>query len=594
MKSFYRMFLCLAIISAFTVSCLQENPQQQDTEPTQPSDTVSVDLPKPGDYILPVLETTDMHGYIVYSDDETIHYRMAYIADKINDIRGSDRSRLLLLDGGDLYQGASVSNLLEGRPMYVAVDKMGYDAVALGNHEFDWGYFSMVDSDATLPDYEWEGTSSVNSVPIVCANLYRNGVREPSTKDYVIVEKTAVSSDGEGVKVRIGVVGFAIDYSGSIMPARFSGLGFSIQEKYSIANALARELETSGQCDATVLLIHGAADSAAEKLSANTVFDLVLGGHSHWYMSGTASSGVPYLQGGRYCEHYALADMRFTVSEDGTISFSRIENLRTPEVSSSRDIHNSAGQNAADLDEEILSVSEAAVEATSAQLEDVIGYITVGATTYSISGSGDRVSRMSNWMCDILRSIGEADVSFVNSGGVRTSIPLNGQSARDITVANVYEMFPFCNTVFVYSLTYAELLKVFEYSMTSGGRGLFFSMTGIDCRFTETNYGSYSTYQVYSLTTYDGTLIYKQGVWTGDWASRPVTLAVSEYIATNQRTDTYTNLSNPLIAWNSTSRLLHNSLVDNENAIRVLRSESSASSGHLYIDTAPHFILVSQ
>ena len=62
-------------------------------------------------------------------------------------------------------------------------------AVALGNHEFDWGIENMVDSDATLPDYERGGVSVTNSVPVLCANMYQNGSRAGITKDYVIVEK---------------------------------------------------------------------------------------------------------------------------------------------------------------------------------------------------------------------------------------------------------------------------------------------------------------------------------------------------------------------------------------------------------------------
>lgn len=46
--------------------------------------------------------------------------------------------------------------------------------------------------------------------------------------------------------------------------------------------------------------------------------------------------------------------------------------------------------------------------------------------------------------------------------------------------------------------------------------------------------------------------------------------------------------------WNKTSRLLVDNLVDNENAVRVLRAEATASDGLLSIDTAPHFILVNE
>ena len=81
-----------------------------------------------GDFLLPVMETTDIHGYIVSREDDFFHYRMAYIADKARDIRGRGaeygKDRLLLLDGGDLYQGASISNLLGGQPVSAAADLM--------------------------------------------------------------------------------------------------------------------------------------------------------------------------------------------------------------------------------------------------------------------------------------------------------------------------------------------------------------------------------------------------------------------------------------------------------------------------------------
>ncbi len=543
------------------------------------------DTPVPGEYLLPVIETTDIHGHIVYNQNSTIHYRLAYIADKVTDIRAQGgeyrKDRLLLLDGGDIYQGASVSNLLAGKPVYVAMDRMEYDAVALGNHEFDWGFETLVDPDATLLDYEWEGTSEVNEVPVLCANLYRNGSRVTTTRDYVIVEKTAINSKGGEVKVRIGVIGFAIDYASSIMTSKFTGQGYSIREDYSIANDIAAELESSGKCDATVLLIHGAADRAAENLGQGSAVDLVLGGHSHSTLSGRTGSGISYLQAGRYCEHYASANLRFIVGQDGSVTYKSADNLKVSNVDTIRDRQTYSGQNAEDLDEAVLDVSNEALSAISEQSSEVIGYITVDASTYEIEGSGGRASVMANWMCDILRRIGDADVSFVNGGGIRTYISLEKQSQRDITVADVYEIFPFNNTTYVYEITYAELLEVFEYAMTSSGESLFTSMTGIDCR--------YRGNAVRSLAK-DGRTIYRNGQWTDDWASRKAVLAVSEYLATNQRVDHSTGAKNPLLEWNGTSRLLSKELIDNENAIRVLRAEAARSDGHLYIDTEPHFI----
>ena len=383
------------------------------------------------------------------------------------------------------------------------------------------------------------------------------------------MKKIAVSSEGDTVTVKIGIVGFAENYASSIMNAKFIGLGYTIDADYSIANRIASELESSHGCDATVLLVHGAAQTATDRLGPDTPIDLVLGGHSHSTQNGTASWGLPYLQGGRYCEHYAKADMWFTVDDDGNLSFNRVSNRMTPSVDYSNN-----------LSQDIRAVSDAAVEATEEQRNDVIGYITAPATTFSIPGSGDRATNMSNWMCDIIRRIGDADVAFVNSGGVRTYFTLNG-SRRDITVANVFEMFPFDNEIYVYRLTYAELLQAFEYSLTSGGNALFSRVTGIDCYF--------SGRTVVELVK-DGTTIYSNGSWTGNWASQNVIMAVSSYVATTERTDYYTGKPNPCLEWNSTSRLLDNSLIDNVSAVRVLKEEAAKSGGLLYIDTTAHYL----
>jgi 2',3'-cyclic-nucleotide 2'-phosphodiesterase (5'-nucleotidase family) len=113
-----------------------------------------------------------------------------------------------------------------------------------------------------------------------------------------------------------------------------------------------------------------------------------------------------------------------------------------------RATHTKNGENADDLDSDILEVSEYAVKQVDSVLKTVIGYITVDATdnypdeSLFIPGSDGRATVMGNWMCDIYRSICQADVAFVNAGGVRTAFSLEGRESRDITVSNVYEMFP--------------------------------------------------------------------------------------------------------------------------------------------------------
>jgi len=187
---------------------------------------------------------------------------------------------------------------------------------------------------------------------------------------------------------------------------------------------------------------------------------------------------------------------------------------------------------------------------------------------------------MANWMCDLLRRAGDADIAFVNSGGIRATFPLNGQSRRNITVANVYDMFPFNNLIYVYNLTYEELLTVFKYALTAGGQALFSCEVGVDCY--------YEGSQVKKLSK-DGVVLYENGSWKGDWASRTVTLVASEYLATTERTDYSTSIPNPLIDWNGTDRLVSSSQVDNDAVVHVLRAESAESGGLLCIDLHPYF-----
>ena len=85
-----------------------------------------------------------------------------------------------------------------------------------------------------------------NTVPVVISNLYLNGEKVTFAKDCVILEKKAVSDSGDEIVVRVAVVGFALDYSTSIMNRKFSGAGFTLSEDFDALERLAAELEKSG------------------------------------------------------------------------------------------------------------------------------------------------------------------------------------------------------------------------------------------------------------------------------------------------------------------------------------------------------------
>ena len=86
---------------------------------------------------LVVLHTNDFHGYISPDGDRAAG--LARIATYFNRERAR-RSKVLTLDAGDCVSGTPVSTLFQGRPIFTVMTAVGYDAVALGNHEFDYGW----------------------------------------------------------------------------------------------------------------------------------------------------------------------------------------------------------------------------------------------------------------------------------------------------------------------------------------------------------------------------------------------------------------------------------------------------------------------
>jgi len=86
------------------------------------------------DEIITIIHTNDMHGRLAQTDKEVEGSRLArlkYYAESV----GAD----LIVDGGDAIQGLPISNLNKGKSMLEAMIQVGYDAMAVGNHEFDFG-----------------------------------------------------------------------------------------------------------------------------------------------------------------------------------------------------------------------------------------------------------------------------------------------------------------------------------------------------------------------------------------------------------------------------------------------------------------------
>lgn len=563
-----------------------------------------------GSYILPIFETSDTHGHLADISETRYQYLLAFISDKVKDVRGygaDARDDLaILLDGGDIYQGNTLSNLLRGQPIAAAYQIMGYDAVTVGNHDFDWGLETAFDDDKTMMDYEIGDMAGENLVPVVCANIYRNGAKISPADDYIILRKTAVDEEGNEIPVRVAVIGFAGNYGTSIKYERFAGAGYSISLDYDKVNTIAASLEESGQCDATILLTHEEAGRIAERLGADTVIDLVLGGHKHYNANAATEWNLRYMQPAANGGAYAYAKMAFKV-EDGKPVFDKIQSGRIFNVKEDLSKLTNDPQNAEELDPELVDLTDRVVDELGDILNEEVGYITEPVLRrVFIEESGQRASTAGNWLTSIYRRIAGADVAFINNGGLRTEFVIpEGQDRRIITLSDIYTMLPFGNPIYCYEITYEEFLRALQYSLSDQGKILLSRMSGIDCYYTGTTVnaivvggsdggagaagsGAAGSGAAGSEAA-AGETIYANGKWKEGWKDKKLRVAMDEYVATTNRvaSDGQTNLFNE---WKDTDKLLRSDQIDNEEAIAVLTAEAEANDGYLFIDTAPHFI----
>lgn len=512
---------------------------------------------------VPVVETSDVHGFLVdvsSGKPDTYQYRLAYISNIVNGLR--EKSDVLLLDGGDIYQGNPISNLASGAALIAAYDEMKYDAVALGNHEFDWSVTELIDSDATMGKYNYgEGFTADSLIPVLTTNIYYADTKESVnfTKDYVIVEKKGKALDGTEKTVKIAVFGYADDYSKDIMAAKIAPYVID-ESKLSEIEATAAAMEAAGTVDASVLLTHAGANATVGSLSEGTVIDLVCGGHTHANAAGE-KNGVAYIQPKNQAQAYAYAELCFDAEGNVTV-----ENAATPAVTSNKNAlyktdANVSGANAT-LDPKLVELTDLAVDKVAPIMNEELGTQTVSITKAGIDGNSS-TSIAGTWMCELTNLATGAQVSFTNNGGIRTELLIpDGATERTMTVGDIYTIAPFGNTLPTFTVTYEKLKELLEYVPNSGGLALRMG-------------GATAYYDNTGVTTFfvGDTLCYANGEWKVD---KDATLVVStnEYVATSS--------GSPFAALTADDKV---ALVDNEAFIDVLKKEAAGNDGKLFINT---------
>lgn len=225
---------------------------------------------------LVILHTNDVHSQItpqilprLIGDGQGLggyQRREAYINEVV---KKHGKKNVLILDGGDFSMGSSPYAIYRGDVEIELFNVLGYDAVCLGNHEFDRG------------QQELSHRLSNAKFDVLCANYdFTGSPISPYVKPYTIVKK--------GGK-KIGIVGLIIDMKNMSMSSKDKNASFF--DPTEVLNSLAKELKNVHNCDLVIALSHcglytGKPNNPSDEIiaAASENVDIIVGGHSHTYL----------------------------------------------------------------------------------------------------------------------------------------------------------------------------------------------------------------------------------------------------------------------------------------------------------------------
>jgi len=406
-----------------------------------------------GNFSLTVLHTNDVHAH--HTSNEDGDGGAALAASVINQTRAASPNTLLL-SAGDTFIGTLFYVMHHGIDSAELMNKMQYDAMTLGNHEFDEG-------DGNLALF----IEKLN-FPVVAANVNfdRSTALKEKTVPYLILEKG---------REKIGVIGL-VNPETPTMSHPGSDLTFQ-SDLAQIVQSNVEELTKEG-ANKIIVLSHIGYQADLELARAVTGVDIIVGGHTHTLLSNydtRAADAYPaevknpedktvlVVQAGENLEYIGRLDVEFDPNGE-LVQWKgdavRLFHYITPDPSVS-----------------------ALVETLYTPIEALTSEVIGKSTVYL---EGDRkVCRfeecnLGNLITDAMRAETGAQVALENGGGIRASI-----EQGEITLGDVLTVLPFGNLTSTLNLNGKDLLAVLENGVSAieEGGGRFLQVSGLRYQF---------------------------------------------------------------------------------------------------------------
>ena len=425
-------------------------PSSATTTQTPPAAPASATAPEKD---LVLVHTNDVHGRIVEEkgrDKTTSVVGDAKLATVIENERAKKDQTTVVVDAGDAFQGLPISNSTKGEARAEILNKINYDAMAVGNHEFDFGLD------------EAKKYKQILKFPLLSSNTYVDGARlfEAST----IVDKDK-NVKGDEVVV-IGVT--TPETATKTHPKNVKGVTFKdpIPEVLNVVKEIQAKAKATGDDYKTyVVLAHLGVDTTtpnewrgstlADELSKSPLLKgkrvVVIDGHSHTVESKTYGDNVTYNQTGSYLNNI------------GKVTLKPNSLLGTPSLIKASETTNVVPN----------AEVKKLVDEIKAKYDAENAVVVVKNSPVELSGTRENVrvreTNLGNVVADSLYEYGQTgfknktDIAVTNGGGLRETIAKD----KPIIKGSVIAVLPFANTISQISVTGKDVLAMFEKSLGS-------------------------------------------------------------------------------------------------------------------------------
>jgi len=427
---------------------------------------------------LTVLHTNDHHGrFWPNSDGEYGLAARKTLIDRIRAEVAVDGGHVLLLDGGDINTGVPESDLQDAEPDFKGMNLLGYDASAIGNHEFD------------KPLAVLEKQRQWAKFPMLAANIYSRSSGQRLFEPYRVFERGGY---------RIAVMGLTTDDTHKmVLPTNIVNVEF--RKPAEEAAKLLPELRGAAKADMVIAATHMGhytdgrsgvnAPGDVEMARAVKGLDLIVGGHSQnpvcmsaenkrvdAYVPGQPcapdrQNGTWIVQAHEWGKYVGRADFVIDAGKVELLKYQLLPvNLSQRQADGTRKVYTERIAEDAAVRDFLKPFQDNGAARLTLPVGEAVGVF---------DGDRNRVrAQPTNLGVMIARSMQErtgADLAIMNAGGVRDSLPEGKLTYRD-----VLKVQPFGNQISMVRLTGAELLKYLEaVARMTPGSGAFPQTVGV-------------------------------------------------------------------------------------------------------------------